>query len=161
MSPFEFLTSYMTIQTSDGQLQLSCTYVQFVEIMRKLISGVEIDADWSRTRYLDIADAIDRGEVPSPQTHFLGDEYFEGRLPFEIGKPGHQSGKGAGGGVLCSDRQAFDQSLPDGHQARAPLSSLWCCCTKQNSRHGLSLSKAKRQGRARSRCRPSSISQAA
>lgn len=84
LPPFEILKSYMTLETVNGELMASCTYEAFVEMIRRMIVGIEVDAAWYRTRYPDIAGAIDQGLVGSPQKHFVDDGYFEGRMPFEI-----------------------------------------------------------------------------
>jgi len=84
LPPFEILKSYMTLETINGELKVSCNYEQFIEMLRRVIAGVEVNAEWYRTHYPDIAEAIDQGIVVSPQRHFVDDGYFEGRQPFEI-----------------------------------------------------------------------------
>jgi hypothetical protein len=84
LPPFEILKSYLTLETVDGELKASCTYETFIEMLRRVIVGVQVDAEWYRVRYPDIAEAIDQGIVASPQRHFVDDGYFEGRQPFEI-----------------------------------------------------------------------------
>ena len=84
LPPFDILKSYMTLQTVNGELMVSCTYEAFVEMLRRMIAGIRVDAAWYRSRYPDIAEAIDQGIVGSPQKHFVDDGYFEGRMPFEI-----------------------------------------------------------------------------
>ena len=84
LPPFEVLKSYMTLETRDGELVVSATYENFVEMVRRIIAGVDVDDAWYRIRYPDIADAIERGLVASPQKHFVDDGYFEGRMPFEM-----------------------------------------------------------------------------
>jgi hypothetical protein len=84
LPPFELLKSYMTLETVNGELMASCTYEKFVEMLRLMIAGIQVDPDWYRARYPDIAGAIDQGIVASPQRHFVDDGYFEGRMPFEI-----------------------------------------------------------------------------
>ena len=84
LPPFELLKSYMTLETTNGELMVSCSYEKFVEMLRRMIIGVQVDHDWYRARYPDIAEAIDQGVVGSPQRHFVDDGYFEGRQPFEI-----------------------------------------------------------------------------
>ncbi|MBS0638404.1 MAG: hypothetical protein JSS43_00945 [Proteobacteria bacterium] len=84
LPPFEVLKAYMTLETVNGELMATCTYENFVEMIRRMIAGIEVDAAWYRTRYPDIAEAIDQGLVASPQKHFVDDGYFEGRMPFEI-----------------------------------------------------------------------------
>ena len=84
LPPFEVLKSYVTMSTVKGELVVSCSYENFVQMLRRLIAGVEVDEKWYLERYADIADAIRQGVVASAQTHFVHDGYFEGRLPFPI-----------------------------------------------------------------------------
>jgi len=84
LPPFEVLKAFMTLETKDGELMVSATYENFVEMIRRLIAGVQVNEAWYRERYPDIAGAIDQGLVGSPQKHFVDDGYFEGRMPFEI-----------------------------------------------------------------------------
>jgi hypothetical protein len=84
LPPFDVLKSYMTMETVNGELMVSCSYEHFVEMLRRMIAGISVDAGWYRSRYPDIAEAIDQGIVGSPQKHFVDDGYFEGRVPFEI-----------------------------------------------------------------------------
>ena len=84
LPPFEVLKSYLTMQTLNGELTVSCTYENLVEMLRRLLAGVVVDEKWYLTRYPDIAEAISQGLVQSAQIHFVNDGYFEGRQPFEI-----------------------------------------------------------------------------
>lgn len=63
---------------------MSCSYEDMVRMLRHLIAGVRVDEAWYLERYPDIADAIGQGIVASPQSHFVHDGYFEGRMPFPI-----------------------------------------------------------------------------
>jgi|SRR3954454_6212541 len=84
LPPFEVLKQFMTVRTVKGELTASASYAEFIEMLRRLIAGIRVDEAWYRTRYPDIAEAIDAGTVASAQRHFVDDGYFEGRLPFEI-----------------------------------------------------------------------------
>lgn len=84
LPPFEVLKSYITISNVKGELMVTCTYENLVQMLRRLISGVEVDETWYLDRYRDIAEAIDQGSVHSARLHFVNDGYFEGRLPFPI-----------------------------------------------------------------------------
>ncbi|HEY0183968.1 MAG TPA: hypothetical protein VGC09_14265 [Rhodopila sp.] len=84
LPPFEVLKSYLTISNVKGELMVSCSYENLVQLLRRLIIGVEVDEDWYVKRYPDIADAIKEGLVPSGRQHWVHDGYFEGRLPFPI-----------------------------------------------------------------------------
>ncbi|HEX2941722.1 MAG TPA: hypothetical protein VHO91_11800 [Rhodopila sp.] len=84
LPPFELLKSYVTFETVKGELRVKCSYESLIQLIRRLLQGVEVDTAWYLERYPDIADAIKEGIVMSAQAHFLADGYFEGRWPFPI-----------------------------------------------------------------------------
>lgn len=84
LPPFEVLKSFLTVSTVKGELMVSCTYENLVQMLRQLIVGVQVDESWYLGRYPDIAGAIKEGVVHSAQLHFVHDGYFEGRMPFPI-----------------------------------------------------------------------------
>jgi hypothetical protein len=84
LPPFEVLKSLLTISNVKGELMVSCSYENLVQMLRQMIIGVEVDEPWYLDRYPDIADAIEKGLVKSPRLHFVSDGYFEGRMPFPI-----------------------------------------------------------------------------
>lgn len=117
LPPFEILKSYMTLAAVNGELMASCSYDDFVAMIRRLIAGVQVDDAWYRSRYPDIAEAIDQGIVASAQKHFVDDGYFEGRQPFEITVDEHYYLARNPGvadyvsrGLLTSGQQHFDEN---------------------------------------------------
>lgn len=84
LPPFEILRSYLTISNVKGELMVSCSYENLVQMLRRVIMGVEVSETWYLERYPDIADAIEKGLVKSARLHFVNDGYFEGRIPFPI-----------------------------------------------------------------------------
>jgi hypothetical protein len=84
LPPFEVLKSLLTISNVKGELMVSCSYENLVQMLRQMIIGVEVDERRYLDRYPDIADAIEKGLVKSPRLHFVNDGYFEGRMPFPI-----------------------------------------------------------------------------
>jgi hypothetical protein len=84
LPPFEILKSYVTISAIDGELMVNCSYENLVQLIRRLIAGVEVDEKWYLARYEDIKEAIETGSVASARAHFVNDGYFEGRVPFGI-----------------------------------------------------------------------------
>ncbi len=82
--PFEILKSCLTFESKGGELQITGSYEDFINLIRRLIAGIRVDDAWYRTRYPDIDEAIKSGIVRSAQEHFVTDGYFEGRLPFPI-----------------------------------------------------------------------------
>ncbi len=105
------------METVDGELAVTCSYENFVQMLRRLLEGVVVDEQWYLARYPDIAEAIGQGLVPSPQAHFVNDGYFEGRQPFEIKVDEryyltHNSGVAdyVRRGLLTSGQQHFDEN---------------------------------------------------
>jgi hypothetical protein len=84
LPPFEVLKSYITISNVKGELMVSCSYENLIQLLRQVIVGVEVNEQWYLNRYPDIAEAIEAGTVKSARLHFVNDGYFEGRLPFPI-----------------------------------------------------------------------------
>jgi hypothetical protein len=84
LPPFEVVKSFVTITAVKGELTVTCSYENYIQMLRRLIMGVDVDETWYLERYPDIADAIDKGIVAGPRLHFINDGYFEGRLPFPI-----------------------------------------------------------------------------
>jgi hypothetical protein len=84
LPPFEVLKTYLTLTNVKGELMVSCSYDNLIQMLRQVIIGVEVDERWYLERYPDIAEAIQQGLVESARLHFVNDGYFEGRLPFPI-----------------------------------------------------------------------------
>ncbi len=117
LPPFEVLKSYLTISNVKGELMVSCSYENLVEMLRQVIIGVEVDEGWYLERYPDIADAIQQGLIQSSRLHFVNDGYFEGRLPFPIRvDEGYYLKQNAGvaeyvrKGMLESGQQHFEEN---------------------------------------------------
>jgi hypothetical protein len=84
LPPFDVLKSHVSIAQVKGDLTVSSTYEDMMQMLRRLIADVPVDEAWYLKRYPDIADAIDRGIVNSAKSHFVSDGYFEGRMPFPV-----------------------------------------------------------------------------
>ncbi len=62
---------------------VSAQYLTF--LLRRLLSdGVAVDQAWYQDRYLDIRGAVMAGQVASPEAHYRGTGWLEGRLPHEV-----------------------------------------------------------------------------
>ncbi|MEI7713414.1 MAG: hypothetical protein WCI94_18395 [Rhodospirillales bacterium] len=84
LAPFDIVKAGLGIEAVNGELRVSGSYEEFVNMVRRMIAGIEVDEKWYLERYPDIADAIKQGIVQSAQQHFVNDGYFEGRQPFAI-----------------------------------------------------------------------------
>jgi hypothetical protein len=82
--PFDLLRRSVEISTVRGELRVSLSYDDFIQLIRRMISGVEVDEVWYRQQYEDIGRAIEEGQFTSAKKHFVDDGYFEGRLPFAM-----------------------------------------------------------------------------
>jgi hypothetical protein len=84
LAPFELIRRSIEISTVDGKTRVNVSYEGFVEILRTLIGGVEVNEAWYLETYEDVAAAVSEGVIGSVRQHFIDDGYFEGRLPFPI-----------------------------------------------------------------------------
>ena len=84
LPPFDLIRRSVEISTVRGELRVSISYDDFVRILQLMISGIEVDEDWYRLEYPDIARAIQDGKIESAKRHFMDDGYFEGRRPFPM-----------------------------------------------------------------------------
>jgi len=84
LPPFEVIRRSIEVATVRGELRVNVSYEGFIEILKKLIRGVEIDQEWYAQAYEDIGSAVRSGVLESAKQHFVDDGYFEGRLPFPI-----------------------------------------------------------------------------
>ncbi|HEX3573008.1 MAG TPA: hypothetical protein VHU42_00285 [Rhodopila sp.] len=84
LPPFELIRRSIEISTVRGELRVNVSYENFIEILRRMIQGIEVDEAWYTRTYEDIGHALTEGVVGSAKQHFVHDGYFEGRLPFPI-----------------------------------------------------------------------------
>ncbi len=82
--PFEIIKELADFSTFKGELRISISYNEFINIVKKLLIGVVVEEEWYMTRYPDIADAIRAGAMRSARDHFVEHGYIEGRLPGPI-----------------------------------------------------------------------------
>lgn len=84
LAPFELIRRSIEISTVRGELRVNLSYENFVNLLRTMIRGVEVNEAWYARTYEDIGMAIRDGIIRSARQHFIDDGYFEGRLPFAI-----------------------------------------------------------------------------
>ncbi len=84
LPPFELIRRSIEISTVRGELRVNLSYEDFVEILRTMLRGLEVNEAWYVRTYEDIGKAIREGIVSSAKQHFVDDGFFEGRLPFPI-----------------------------------------------------------------------------
>jgi len=84
LPPFDLIRRSVEIATVKGELQVTVSYDNFINILRLMISGIEVNEEWYMQAYEDIGQAIREGLIQSAKQHFIDDGYFEGRLPFPM-----------------------------------------------------------------------------
>ena len=81
------MRSYSYIVGSNGAADghyVELLETKFRELVRCMLSYVEVDETWYRDTYLDVHQAIVAGTMPSARHHFIKDGYFEDRFPRAI-----------------------------------------------------------------------------
>ena len=82
--PFEKIKSLLKFSTTRGETRVSMTYEEVQEMIRTLISLIEVDEAYYLARYADVAQGVKEGTIRSAQEHYVDHGYFEGRMPFAI-----------------------------------------------------------------------------
>jgi hypothetical protein len=82
--PFDVIKRSIQISTVKGHLTITMSHDNFANMIKSLISIVDVDEDWYLEQYPDISQAIKDGVVQSAKQHFIDNGYFEGRIPFPI-----------------------------------------------------------------------------
>jgi hypothetical protein len=82
LPPFDVIKRSVEISTSrEGQVFATASYENLLDMIRSLLSVVDVDEQWYLAQYPDVAEAIAEGKMPSARDHFIDNGYFEGRLP--------------------------------------------------------------------------------
>jgi len=89
VTPYSYITKMAGTRPSksNGDARHSSAFITedvLVDIIKLLLQSVDVDEDWYRLKYPDVADAIDEGVFRSAKHHFIESGYFEGRLPAEL-----------------------------------------------------------------------------
>jgi hypothetical protein len=84
LPPFNAMRAMVRIGDVQGKLTVSGSYDEFLDLIRAVLSVIEVDEAWYLEKYPDVAEAIKSGKIASARQHFMFNGYFEGRLPFPI-----------------------------------------------------------------------------
>lgn len=84
LPPFDVVKRCVEMSTSKGQLMATASYANLINMIKLLLSAIDVDEEWYLTNYPDVAEAIAHGHTTSAKQHFIDDGYFEGRIPFAI-----------------------------------------------------------------------------
>ena len=82
--PFDMIRRSVEISTVKGELRVNVSYEDFINLLKTMLAGVEVNEEWYLKTYEDIAKAVREGGLQSARQHFVDDGYFEGRMPFPI-----------------------------------------------------------------------------
>ena len=84
LPPFDEIKHPVEISAAKGQVTATMSYEKMLEMIRHLLSLVDVDEDWYLAQYPDVAEAIAQGKTGSATQHFMDNGYFENRLPYLI-----------------------------------------------------------------------------
>jgi hypothetical protein len=84
LPPFNKIRAMVNIADENGKLTVNASYDEFLDMIRAVLSVIEVDEAWYLSKYPDVGEGIRSGAVASAREHFMHNGYFEGRLPFEI-----------------------------------------------------------------------------
>jgi len=82
--PFNKLKDSIRVVASNGRLKVDLNYDEMVTVIKMLLSGIDVDEEFYRRTYPDVAEAIAAGTYRNAKQHFVENGYFEGRRPFEM-----------------------------------------------------------------------------
>ena len=84
LPPFEIIKSMINVTSTRGKTRVDMTYEDLQQMIRTLLSVIEVDEAFYLSRNPDVADGIRNGGIRSAREHFVDHGYFEGRLPYRI-----------------------------------------------------------------------------
>ena len=82
--PFEAIKGLLHLSTARGKTRVDMTYEDLRNMIKALLSVIEVDDAFYLARNPDVAEGIRKGTIRSAQEHFVDHGYFEGRLPYRI-----------------------------------------------------------------------------
>jgi hypothetical protein len=82
--PFNKIKAMVNVNQDKGRLMVSVSYDEFLDMVRAVLSTIEVDEEWYLATYPDVVNGIRNGKVSSARDHFMHNGYFEGRLPFPL-----------------------------------------------------------------------------
>ncbi len=82
--PYSTVRDFLTVGKSKEGATVTGLYEDFLDVLRLLLAGIDIDETWYLAQNPDIAQAVESGTIKSARQHFVEHGYFEGRPPFHI-----------------------------------------------------------------------------
>ena len=83
LMPIESIFKVAGLKYSPGEM-VHLPWKDLCQIISNLLIAVEVDEEWYKQTYPDVAQAIASGTEKSAKQHFITSGYFEGRLPKKI-----------------------------------------------------------------------------
>src|ERR1039458_3300568 len=84
LPPFDVIKRSVDLSTTKGKLIATASYENLIQMIRLLLSTIDVDEGWYLALYPDVAEAIAQGNITSAKQHFIDNGYFEGRIPSPI-----------------------------------------------------------------------------
>lgn len=84
LPPFETIKGMLSLSTTGGQTRVDMTYEGLQQVIRTLLSAIDVDEAFYLRHNPDVADGIRIGNIRSGREHFVDHGYFEGRQPYPI-----------------------------------------------------------------------------
>jgi hypothetical protein len=81
---FSMIKSRLKAVPVRGRLMVEFTFEGFLDIIRRIIVAVPVDAAWYSGLYPEVAVAVSNGRFRSAREHFVLSGYFENRLPYDM-----------------------------------------------------------------------------
>jgi hypothetical protein len=124
LPPFEIIKGMLNLTTSRGRTRVDMTYEDVQQMIRALLSVVEVDEAYYLSRNPDVADGIRAGDIRSAREHFVDHGYFEGRPPYRIevderwyAETHTDLAEVLGGGEYATGQEHFDgPGYPEGRE---------------------------------------------
>lgn len=84
LPPFEVIRGMLNLTTARGKTRVDMPYEVAQNLIRCLLSAIEVDEEFYLSRNADVADGVQKGTIRSAQDHFVDHGYFEGRMPYRM-----------------------------------------------------------------------------
>lgn len=84
LPPFEIVQGLLNLTSNRGKTKTDMTFDEAKDLIRRLISVVDVDEAFYLSRNPDVAEGVAQGSIRSAREHFINHGYFEGRMPYPI-----------------------------------------------------------------------------
>lgn len=84
LPPFAVVRRMIRRTTSGDRTRSDLAFEDLQQVIRTLLTVVEVDEVFYLERNADVAKGVEEGLIRSAQDHFVNHGYFEGRMPYQI-----------------------------------------------------------------------------